>query len=180
MKSRISRWKFWSDCSAFLIKKRNSKGFLLSKTFFSGTFIGIKSLALDKAASVSCVWISYSCYFGGNSLWSLSCLFLFFTTYYFKFCWRYPNDSLFSPLRIFDPSLVTNWNSSSSDRFILCFISYVRNTYTGLSDIPNPLRESAVVLGLPLLPPGFCWNSSCLTNCFCDKFACISWKYVNT
>ncbi len=36
--------------------------------------------------------------------------------------------------------------------FFYALYPIVRNTYTGLSDIPNPLRESAVVLGLPLLP----------------------------
>ena len=36
--------------------------------------------------------------------------------------------------------------------FFYALYPIVRNTYTGLSDIPNPLRESAIVLGLPLLP----------------------------
>lgn len=36
--------------------------------------------------------------------------------------------------------------------FFYALFPIVRNTYTGLSDIPNPLRESAIVLGLPLLP----------------------------
>jgi osmoprotectant transport system permease protein len=35
--------------------------------------------------------------------------------------------------------------------FFYSLYPIVRNTYTGLSDIPNPLRESAIVLGLPLL-----------------------------
>ncbi len=35
--------------------------------------------------------------------------------------------------------------------FFYALYPIVRNTYTGLSDIPNPLRESAIVLGLPLL-----------------------------
>lgn len=36
--------------------------------------------------------------------------------------------------------------------FFYALYPIVRNTYTGLSDIPNPLRESAIVLGLPLFP----------------------------
>ncbi len=36
--------------------------------------------------------------------------------------------------------------------FFYALYPIVRNTYTGLSDIPKPLRESAIVLGLPLLP----------------------------
>lgn len=36
--------------------------------------------------------------------------------------------------------------------FFYALFPIVRNTYTGLSDISNPLRESAIVLGLPLLP----------------------------
>lgn len=35
--------------------------------------------------------------------------------------------------------------------FFYALYPIVRNTYTGLCDIPNPLRESAIVLGLPLL-----------------------------
>ena len=35
--------------------------------------------------------------------------------------------------------------------FFYALYPIVRNTYTGLSDIQNPLRESAIVLGLPLL-----------------------------
>lgn len=36
--------------------------------------------------------------------------------------------------------------------FLYALLPIVRNTYTGLTDIPKPLRESAIVLGLPLLP----------------------------
>ena len=36
--------------------------------------------------------------------------------------------------------------------FLYALLPIVRNTYTGLNDIPQPLRESAIVLGLPLLP----------------------------
>lgn len=36
--------------------------------------------------------------------------------------------------------------------FFYALFPIVRNTYTGLSNIPSPLRESAIVLGLPLLP----------------------------
>ncbi len=35
--------------------------------------------------------------------------------------------------------------------FFYALFPIVRNTYTGLSNIANPLRESAIVLGLPLL-----------------------------
>ena len=35
--------------------------------------------------------------------------------------------------------------------FFYALYPIVRNTYTGLSDIQSPLRESAIVLGLPLL-----------------------------
>lgn len=34
--------------------------------------------------------------------------------------------------------------------FLYSLLPIVRNTYTGLSDIPAPLKESAIVLGLPL------------------------------
>src|SRR5262249_36534227 len=34
--------------------------------------------------------------------------------------------------------------------FLYALLPIVRNTYAGLSDIPKPLYESAVVLGLPL------------------------------
>lgn len=36
--------------------------------------------------------------------------------------------------------------------FFYALLPIVRNTYTGLNDIPKPLKESAIVLGLPLLP----------------------------
>ena len=36
--------------------------------------------------------------------------------------------------------------------FLYALLPIVRNTYTGLKDIPKSLRESAIVLGLPLFP----------------------------
>lgn len=36
--------------------------------------------------------------------------------------------------------------------FFYALLPIVRNTYTGLSEIPKPLRESAIVLGLPFWP----------------------------
>jgi osmoprotectant transport system permease protein len=36
--------------------------------------------------------------------------------------------------------------------FFYALFPIVRNTYAGLSDLPNSMRESAIVLGLPLLP----------------------------
>lgn len=36
--------------------------------------------------------------------------------------------------------------------FFYALLPIVRNTYAGLSNIPKPLKESAIVLGLPLLP----------------------------
>jgi osmoprotectant transport system permease protein len=36
--------------------------------------------------------------------------------------------------------------------FLYALLPIVRNTYTGISDIPKNLRESAIVLGLPFFP----------------------------
>jgi osmoprotectant transport system permease protein len=47
------------------------------------------------------------------------------------------------------PLLGLGWQPAVAALFIYSLLPVVRNTYTGLHDIPGPLRESARALGLP-------------------------------
>ena len=47
------------------------------------------------------------------------------------------------------PLLGIGWKPAVAALFIYSLLPIVRNTYTGLHDIPGPLRESAQALGLP-------------------------------
>ena len=113
--------------------------------------MGPRSLAIDKAAFISRVWFSHSCYFSGHSSGNFSYFFLFVRHVILNFVGviqTIPSLALFAFLIPLLQKIGTI--PALIALFFYALYPIVRNTYTGLSDIPNPLRESAVVLGLPL------------------------------
>ena len=121
---------------------------------FFGSFKRIRAWALDSRTPISCIWIAHSCNFSGHSFGNFSHLYFSLRHFILNFVGviqTIPSLALFAFLIPILQKIGTV--PALIALFFLRLISH-RAQYLppGLSDIPNPLRESAIVLGLPLLP----------------------------